>query len=86
MSIIDKVNKFIGYPREVDEGYVVSMKRDTYAQGHKDAIEKVCDKLRDLKSAYEKDLDAEPRIYERDIQLCAKISLIERLILELKEE
>jgi hypothetical protein len=39
-----------------------------------------------LKSAYEKDLDAEPRVYERHIQLCSKISLIERLILELKEE
>ena len=44
------------------------------------------ERLRELKSDYEKDLDAEPRMYERDIQLCAKISLIERLILELKEE
>lgn len=44
----------------------------------------IVDKLRELKSDYEKDLDAEPRVYERDIQLCAKISLIERLILELK--
>ena len=86
MSIIDKVNKFIGYTREVDEGYVVSLRRDAYAQGYKDAIDKVCDKLRGLKSAYEKDLDVEPRVYERHIQLCAKISLIERLIIELKEE
>jgi hypothetical protein len=44
------------------------------------------ERLRELKCVYEKDLDAEPRIYERDIQLCAKISLIERLIIELKEE
>ena len=86
MSIIDKANEYIGHPREADEGYEVSMRRDAYTQGYKDAIDKACDKLSELKSAYEKDLDAEPRIYERDIQLCAKISLIERLILELKEE
>ena len=86
MSIIDKANEYIGHPREVDEGYEVSMRRDAYAQGYKDAMDKAYDKLRELKSAYEKDLDAEPRVYERHIQLCAKISLIERLILELKEE
>lgn len=49
-------------------------------------IEKVYDKLQKLKCGYEHDLDAEPRVYERHIQLCAKISLIERLILDLKEE
>jgi hypothetical protein len=43
MSIIDKVNKYIGYPREMDEGYVVSMRRDAYAQGYQDAIEKACE-------------------------------------------
>lgn len=86
MSIIDKANEYVGHPREVDEGYEVSMRRTAYAQGYKDATDKACDKLRELKSDYEKDLDAEPRVYERDIQLCAKISLIERLILELKEE
>jgi hypothetical protein len=46
----------------------------------------IVERLRELKSGYENDLDAEPRVYERDIQLFAKISLIERLILELKEE
>ena len=49
-------------------------------------VEKTIEKLREWKRGYENDLDAEPRVYERDIQLCAKISLIERLILELKEE
>jgi hypothetical protein len=86
MSILDKANEYIGHPREVDEGYEVSMRRTAYAQGYKDAMDKACDKLSELKSAYEKDLDAEPRVYERHIQLCSKISLIERLILELKEE
>ncbi len=52
-----------------------------YEQGRKDMI----DKLRELKCGYENNLDTEPRIYERDIQLCAKISLIERLVFELKE-
>ena len=40
MSIIDKANEYIGHPREVDEGYEVSMRRDAYAQGYKDAIDK----------------------------------------------
>ena len=43
MSIIDKANKYIGYPREVDEGYEVSMRRDAYAQGYQDAIDKACE-------------------------------------------
>ena len=86
MSIIDKANEYIGHPREVDEGYEVSMRREAYAQGYQDAIEKACDKLSELKSAYEKNLHTEPRVYERSIQLCSKISLIDRLILELKEE
>lgn len=43
MSIIDKANKYIGHPREVDEGYEVSMRRDAYAQGYQDAIGKACE-------------------------------------------
>jgi hypothetical protein len=86
MNILDKANAFIGHPREVDEGYEVSMRRDAYAQGYQDMIDEFVAKLHKLKCGYENDLDAEPRVYERDIQLCAKISLIERLILELKEE
>jgi hypothetical protein len=86
MSIIDKANEYIGHSFKMDESYTTTVRRDTYAQGYQDAVDKACDKLSELKSDYEKDLDAEPRIYERDIQLCAKISLIERLIIELKEE
>lgn len=40
MSMIDKANEYIGHPREVDEGYEVSMRRTAYAQGYQDAIEK----------------------------------------------
>ena len=61
-------------------------KTPTYADAIAWADKAMIERLRELKSGYEKDLDAEPRVYERDIQLCAKISLIERLILELKEE
>ena len=51
MSIIDKANKYIGHPREVDEGYEVSMRRDAYAQGYKDAIDKACDWMMNFKNA-----------------------------------
>lgn len=47
MSIIDKANKYIGHPREVDEGYEVSMRRDAYAQGYKDAIDKIVEFLKE---------------------------------------
>lgn len=59
---------------------------EAFQEGVKVGKGEMIKKLRELKSDYEKDLDAEPRVYEKDIQLCAKISLIERLILELKEE
>ena len=49
--------------------------------GRKEMIEK----LQELKSGYENDLDTTPRVYERHIQLCSKISLIERLIQELED-
>ena len=42
MSIIDKANEYIGHPREVDEGYEVSMRRTAYAQDYQDAIDKAC--------------------------------------------
>ena len=65
---------------------IEEIEKEAFNKGWEAGLAKACDKLRELKSAYEKDLDAKPRIYERDIQLCARISLIERLILELKEE
>ena len=46
---------------------------------------KMIDRLRELKRVYELDLDAEPRVYERHIQLCAKLSLIEKLIQDLED-
>ena len=58
---------------------------EAFKEGVKVGKMETIEKLRELKGVYENDLDAEPRVYERDIQLCSKISLIERLILELKE-
>ena len=92
MSIEEKILNDNSCSPYVDKGrgYVEIAFKDGaywgYEKGCKDMIEKACDKLRELKYGYEKDLDAEPRVYEIVIQLCAKISLIERLILELKEE
>ena len=68
------------------EKSIEEIEKEAFNKGLEAGFAKACDKLSELKSDYEKDLDAEPRVYERDIQLCAKISLIERLILELKEE
>lgn len=58
----------------------------SFIRGARYADKTMIEKLHELKCGYENDLDAEPRVYERHLQLCAKISLIERLIIELKEE
>ena len=42
MSILDKANEFIGHPEEIDEGFEVSMRRNAYVQGYKDAIDAAC--------------------------------------------
>lgn len=46
MNVIDKANAYIGHPKEVDEGYEVSMRRDAYVKGYQDAkrdiINKAC--------------------------------------------
>ena len=60
---------------------IEDIEKEAFNKGLEAGLSKVYDKLSKLKSAYEKDLDAEPRVYERHIQLCAKLSLIERLIL-----
>ena len=64
-----------------DRRYVEIAFRD----GAEWAENNVIERLRELKSGYENDLNAEPRIYERHILLCSKISLIERLIQELED-
>ena len=57
-----------------------------FIQGAEWADATIVERLRELKSGYEKDLDAGPIVCNIHIQLYAKISLIEKLILELKEE
>ena len=60
-------------------------KEPTYADAIAWADKTMIDRLRELKRDYELELDAEPRVYEIHIQLCAKLSLIEKLIQELEE-
>jgi len=86
MSIEEKILNDNSCSPYVDKGrgYVEIAFKDGAYWGYEEGCKDMVERLRELKSDYEKDLDAEPRVYERDIQLCAKISLIERLILELK--
>ena len=88
MSIEEKILNDNSCSPYVDKGrgYVEIAFKDGAYWGYEKGCKTMIERLSELKYGYEKDLDAEPRVYERDIQLCAKISLIERLILELKEE
>ena len=38
MTILDKANEYIGHPREVDEGYEVSMRRTAFEEGFKSCL------------------------------------------------
>ena len=71
-----------GYERDEMQEYIPTYRCEERIRDAKDAM---ISRLRELQSGYESDLDTEPRVYERDIQLCAKLSLIERLINELEE-
>ena len=55
---------------------IEEIEKEAFNKGLEAGFAKVCDKLCELKCGYEYDLDTEPRIYERHVQLCAKISLI----------
>lgn len=51
MSIIDKANEYIGYPKEMDESYTTSVRREAYAQGFKDALKLVVE-MRNARNKY----------------------------------
>ena len=71
-----------GYTEEDMQEYIPTYRCQEKIRDAKDAM---IERLRELQRGYENDLDTEPRVYERHIQLCAKITLIERLIKELEE-
>ena len=64
---------------------IEEIEKEAFKKGCEAGRHAMIERLRELQSGYENDLDAEPRVYERDIQLCAKISLLERLINELED-
>ena len=68
-----------GYEEEDMQEYIPTYRCEEKIRDMKLAM---IERLRELQRGYENDLDAEPRVYERQIQLCAKISLIEKLIQE----
>ena len=85
MKIIDKAEEYRQQFRGA--GYHISSMdiKEAFEAGAEWMQEQMIDKLRELKQVYEHDLDTEPRIYERHIQLCAKLSLVEKLIQELED-
>lgn len=61
MSILDKANKYIGHPKEVDEGYEVSMRRSAYIAGYQEAVNDIRDKVEALRDNYVRQLEAPNR-------------------------
>jgi hypothetical protein len=46
MSIIDKANEYVGHPKKMDESYTTTVRREGYAQGYQDAMDKACEVLK----------------------------------------
>ena len=86
MSVIDKANEYIGHPREVDEGYEVSMRRTAYAQGYQDAMDKACKVLK--KHLFTAAIDQHTRDgFSYTILQChCKFSTVEDLLMVLRSE
>ena len=87
MSIEEKILNDNSCSLYVDKGrgYVEIAFKDGAYWGYEKGCKDMIEKMRELQCVYENDLDAEPRVYERHIQLCAKLSLIEKLIQELED-
>ena len=64
---------------------IEEIEKEAFKKGHEAGKQEMIERMRELQRGYENDLDAEPRVYERHIQLCAKLSLIEKLIQELED-
>ena len=87
MSIEERILNDSSCSTYVDNGrgYVEIAFKDGAYWGYEKGRKDIIYKLREWKRVYELDLDAEPRVYERQIQLCAKLSLIEKLIQDLED-
>ena len=70
-----------GYDREKMQEYIPTYRCE---ERIRDARHAMIERLRELQRGYENDLD-ESFEFTRDVQLCAKISLIEKLIRELED-
>ena len=72
MSILDKANNYIGHPREVDEGYEVSMRRDAYARGYQDAVNDIKSRVEALRDNYIRQMEVKPRRAEAVMLITGK--------------
>ena len=75
MSIIDKANEYVGHPREVDEGYEVSMRRDAYIKGYEDAIKEFASLVKRMR---EKQWNADMITGEEDIEFIDMVHIEQR--------
>ena len=72
MSILDKANNYIGHPREVDEGYEVSMRRDAYARGYQDVVNDIKSRVEALRDNYIRQMEVKPRPAEAVMLITGK--------------
>lgn len=52
MDILSKADRYIGHPREVDEGYEVSMRRTAYMDGYQDAVNDIKSRVEAMRDNY----------------------------------
>lgn len=73
MSIIDKANEYVGHPKKMDESYTTSVRRDAYAQGYQDAIDKAVEWIKEhIDIPYEGEFIDDSPVASDYIEWCEK--------------
>lgn len=66
MTIQERADAYIGHPREVDEGYEVSMRRNAYYDGCTAIMQEIMEKVTALRDNYIRQLEV-PREHKNAI-------------------
>ncbi len=82
MDIQGKADKYIGHPREVDEGYEVSMRRTAYMDGYQAAVNDMKSKVVAMRDNYLRQMEVKPRPQSAVMLISGKLEAAQ-LILDL---
>lgn len=80
MDILSKADRYIGHPREVDEGYEVSMRRTAYMDGYQDAVNDIRSKVVAMRDNYLRQMEVKPRPNAAVILISGKLEAAQMIL------